>query len=462
MINRFMWLVITCGLCVLACTKEMNPSHSTSGASGVSSSGAIPALGPTETDTGGAGTNGDTTAVGGVGGSGVGAGFGGAGDPNTIKVKSTRELLVEILQSLSQESNLSFLGTGLGITPQQGLLVNELIVSTLPQLIALHTGDSKVEILLKPTLPGNVEGRTLIGPDGAIELLYGAVSIKSVPELLMLLIHESFHKVLFRNSYLEDLPALGSFATSGGSGVAINKAAEAIRLYDFNKVYRAKILSRSPLLYARLNETSGTVAQDISGNNRNGRYSGTIRYRVPGAVDGSADSAVEFLVGGTGIIRFTLDSRMMTDTKITVEFWLKGNAGPNQDLLQALQNNVVMQTGTVYFGGSNGVFGFLQPNGWDIQGGYGITAPHLQGWHHFVMVLYRGTSIYPKLYLDGQPPILYPYGGNQPYDSTFNFGDWPGANLPFQGAIDEIAIYNGELPQSSIQEHYTLGVSRNQ
>jgi len=52
--------------------------------------------------------------------------------------------------------------------------------------------------------------------------------------------------------------------------------------------YRDEVLADSPYLYWRLNETSGTNANDSTANNRDGTYTGTFTLNQSGAVTGGA------------------------------------------------------------------------------------------------------------------------------------------------------------------------------
>ena len=57
-------------------------------------------------------------------------------------------------------------------------------------------------------------------------------------------------------------------------------------------VYRAAVLSDTPLAYWRLGEASGTVAHDETGNGHDGRTPGRRQLGVAGALTGNPDTAL--------------------------------------------------------------------------------------------------------------------------------------------------------------------------
>jgi hypothetical protein len=61
--------------------------------------------------------------------------------------------------------------------------------------------------------------------------------------------------------------------------------------------YRQAVLTNSPLVYWRVDESSGTIAADSSGNGNAGAYTGAYVLGEPGAIAGSTDTAVRFTAG---------------------------------------------------------------------------------------------------------------------------------------------------------------------
>lgn len=57
--------------------------------------------------------------------------------------------------------------------------------------------------------------------------------------------------------------------------------------------YSTAILADTPLIYYRLDETSGSSAADLSGNGQTGTYGAGTGFSVPGAIVGSTDTAIQ-------------------------------------------------------------------------------------------------------------------------------------------------------------------------
>lgn len=82
--------------------------------------------------------------------------------------------------------------------------------------------------------------------------------------------------------------------------------------------YSNAVLSLTPVAYYRLNQASGTVAADASGNSHAGTLAGVAAYSVPGALPSDADTALGFTAsGGLNLPGLRLD----TWTGYTLVFW---------------------------------------------------------------------------------------------------------------------------------------------
>jgi len=110
--------------------------------------------------------------------------------------------------------------------------------------------------------------------------------------------------------------------------------------------YAAMILADSPKAYYRLNESSGTVAHDLTNNNQHGKLSGTFTLAQTGLIAGDSDTAILF-DGTTGVFSFPYTLNYTSWSVFSLEFWIS-TAGVSQHV-------AVTSTGTttlVYLNGA--------------------------------------------------------------------------------------------------------------
>ncbi len=214
------------------------------------------------------------------------------------------------------------------------------------------------------------------------------------------------------------------------------------------------VLADAPSAYWRLNELPGTAtAPDSSGNSNNGAYSATgIALGVAGL--GGGDSAARFDGLGSGRI-VVPNSATLNPANITVEALLSWS-GPN-----GFQQRVLEKSR--FSGGELPQYGLnILPDGkvkFEIQVGAtnsfmdSIGAVQL-GVATDVAATYDGSLM--RIYLDGvldsvQAPSL---AGGLPFNLTdLGIGNQVDRDRPFNGLIDELALYDKALSADRIQGH---------
>jgi hypothetical protein len=88
--------------------------------------------------------------------------------------------------------------------------------------------------------------------------------------------------------------------------------------------YSDEVLADSPLVYARLGESSGaTTAIDSSGNGRNGTYGSSPTLGVTGLLTGDADTAMTLAANSGQCVTWTSASWMNPTAAWTAEAWVK-------------------------------------------------------------------------------------------------------------------------------------------
>lgn len=222
--------------------------------------------------------------------------------------------------------------------------------------------------------------------------------------------------------------------------------------------YSDVVLADSPLLYYRLEETSGTTITNAGSLGTNGTANGPTLGRpgIPGIPNGYAAS----FDGTNDRIEIATTNTFYNDKSWTVEAWIKCGT------------SLANEYNTITRRGSGGSYVLLRVRGSNttnpnrveayVSTGTGsvtlITATNTvndNAWHHVVLTA-DGTTI--RLYLDGvqRDAKAYPAGTVSIATTQFlgcaeNLSEW------FAGTMDEIAFYGTALSASRITAHYQAG-----
>ena len=220
--------------------------------------------------------------------------------------------------------------------------------------------------------------------------------------------------------------------------------------------YGRAVYDGGPDSYWRVDETSGTVAHDITANAANGNYTGGVTLGVAGALAGSSDTAVA-LNGVDGLISSATIST--APTVYSEEVWFKTTTNSGGKIIG--------------FGSSpTGSSGSYDRHVWMVDGGqliFGtwtgqtntITSPAAYNdglWHYLVAT--QGPDGM-KLYVDGAVVGTNPQTAAQDYDGYWRVGGdttWGGnTSNYFAGTVDEVSVYSAELTSAQVADHYAKG-----
>lgn len=224
-------------------------------------------------------------------------------------------------------------------------------------------------------------------------------------------------------------------------------------------LYSTAVLADGPLAYYRLEEASGSVMADSSGNGRTGTYAAVSAYRQVGALSAVTDYAVS-LAGATG--RLVSGGAAVTDPNtFSLEMWIKTSTNTGGKLIGFESTR----------GATSPTFDrhlFMRPDGRIVfEGGAGqpTTTPLAYNdgrWHHVVLAARQhGAFQDVVIYVDGAQKA-----GGSTAKTTFYSGWWragygslpTGTGYPasanFTGTLDEVAIYSTELTAARVLAHY--------
>jgi hypothetical protein len=230
---------------------------------------------------------------------------------------------------------------------------------------------------------------------------------------------------------------------------------------DATNLYSQTISRATPRAYYRLQEQSnggaipdGAYAHDwlASSSQTVGTFHGNVRGGAEGALRCGPDNfAVTFDADGSSPGRVTLQT-LNSVGDFTIEGWSYLTEGTNGGPMNPNGNATLFGA----YGSERllirprGVYGDIMIGG--VKYIVETTLPsNTGGWHYWAFVRSGNTL---TLYRDakavgsrtGVPTSTIPLRGN--------IGEQTNGTYPFQGALDEIALYTRAVPASEVSEHY--------
>jgi hypothetical protein len=225
-----------------------------------------------------------------------------------------------------------------------------------------------------------------------------------------------------------------------------------------NAVYDSVVLADAPVGYWKLAETSGTVANDSSGNAINGTYHGT--FTLLGA-NGPANLPGGVLLSGTAsYVSIPANTLLNVGNNWSVEAWCFG---------YTISTGVCLVT-EAYVGGSDPVSlalgfnfdsssstssimgGFYTGSGWVRAVGPALANAHL----YHAVITYDNTALY--LYINGALIASIATSAHVASNNGLYLGTQDsGGSSFFSGILSCCALYNTTLSASRIKAHYVAG-----
>jgi hypothetical protein len=233
--------------------------------------------------------------------------------------------------------------------------------------------------------------------------------------------------------------------------------------------YTSTVLTDRPALYYRLGDPSGTISPDSSGGGNTGVYNGGITQNQPSALASDPDGAT-MLDGSSGNVRASNSGSASITGALTLEVWVKWAATPTgvQDLIH--KGDAVTISGSSYSlayipgcaGCGLGLYTY-------IGNGYACacqSSPLPAGqWFHLVGTRTAGGQL--TFYVNGSPVAFANDGGAALNNVSSGVGigasgSGSGSSLyPFNGTLDEAAIYPVGLTATQVSNHYQASGNAN-
>jgi hypothetical protein len=205
-------------------------------------------------------------------------------------------------------------------------------------------------------------------------------------------------------------------------------------------------------VYYRLDEASGSTATDSSGNGYNGTYTARATLGQPGA---TSDGDAALSVSGQAVTGGAANALPSGTAPRSVEVWFKTTATPSSPYGSALVCWGTESTNQMF---CLKVYSATQMKLTNWTNSYLFAVPSgantLDGKWHDVVATYDGTTA--TIYYDGQSLGSQAVSFNTVRSSVgLVLGSQTGNNdSPFNGSLDEVAVYNTVLSATQVQTHY--------
>ncbi len=333
---------------------------------------------------------------------------------------------------------------------------------------AATSGTATVSVIAVPTITTDLTGTTNTVYSGANFSGWSIVAVGALP----------LQYNWFRNG---TVPVGGNSPTLTLTNVSAvdngNYAVTVVNSYGLAKsgtnhltvvtspnLYTTDVVKDSPNAFWPLNESSGSIANDYSGNGKNGTNNGGITLSVAGprppAYQGfdAGNTAYQF-DGGSAYIDCGTGPSLSGLTDFTLEAWINTTATANGMIIQQRSSS-----------GYNGEYEFQVTAGGNLEfmiygNGYQYDFTTTQtvndGQWHYVAAVRSGSNGY--IYIDGKLAASAS-GTPAPLDPTIQTyigSDQRGSSAYFNGSISDLAIYGTALSANDITLHAYNGLNGN-
>lgn len=228
--------------------------------------------------------------------------------------------------------------------------------------------------------------------------------------------------------------------------------------------YAQQVGADRPLGFWRLGEAAGAATLfDATTGRRNASVSGTVALGQPSTVSTTSNTSAVFQSSSASRGLVPYDSAMSTNT-VTVEMWIRtpaNFAGVGAWRGLAVRANGIYRDYNFYAYSADGVnvTGLHMASTYLGASSATLSAPLAPNTvHHVAFTSNVGTQHY---YLDGvEQPVTTVHSGpgaGSMSTQAFNIGAGDDPSWPWNGGIDEIALYNTVLSPTQMANHWNAG-----
>ena len=220
--------------------------------------------------------------------------------------------------------------------------------------------------------------------------------------------------------------------------------------------YVETVLQDKPVAFWQLNETSGTVAADSSGNGINATIETGVTIGEPGIPAGGGS----FLFNGSsGYLSVPQATQLALSSQGTVEVWAKPTSlGVDQDFIGIGTTANYTNNGYRCRINSSNQADLIYASADQLSGG-SVSANE---WAQFVFTFTESGA--SQIFINGA--LVASGGADYSYSAGSPVGGGIGVDINdgtlieyFNGYLSNISVYNTVLSASRIQAHYNAGIS---
>lgn len=195
-----------------------------------------------------------------------------------------------------------------------------------------------------------------------------------------------------------------------------------------------------------LDDDSGNIAEDLSGNGNDGEIMGAK------LVDGKFGKGLHF--EDSGDVRIISNEKLQLGDELTIMAYFYAEELNDWHQLIAKDAEYLLRIDPPAEGGAMSAFVSIAGS-WEPRASAGV--PEVEVWTHFAAA-YSSDDSTLRVYVNGEPSGQSARPGKPgPGAAAVNIGNWNGGNN-FVGIIDEVAIFNAALEEDDIMDIATDGL----
>jgi hypothetical protein len=269
---------------------------------------------------------------------------------------------------------------------------------------------------------------------------------------------------------------IGAGGTEGGGAYWFNGAVDNVAVlnqslahqniadhFNAKSNYAVQVAADAPVAYWRLGEQAGTSAYNaLDVASHTGTYSNVTLRNMDTPIGNDIDTAAAF-PSASSKVTVPYDADLNPSDSFTIEAWARvdGGEGTYRTVLNSRDSSGGSYGFTLY-AANNDLWQFRVGTGssssWHTTNASGVEPGE---WVHLVGAYDAGTST-KTFYINGAQVTSesgVAYAPNAANDFFIGRGGNSGSEFPFNGLIDEVAVYDHALMRSAVNRHFLLGTT---